>query len=316
MGKYLLVAAILCMLSNAYAQIEIKEDTTVKKWKKGNFAALTLNQTNLVNWAGGGENAFAATAVYSGFRKYRHNDLYFESTLDASFGYINTKSLGFRKNEDRIELNAKAGKNLKGKFYYATMFNFRTQFAPGFNFPNDSSVISRLMAPGFATLALGIDYKPKDYFYMFFSPVTGRATFVYDQNLADAGQFGVTGAVRDPLTNLVLTPGKNVRWEFGASLRMRFQKDIAKNVNLLSNLQLFNNYTDPIKKNRGNIDIFFENMLNAKVGKLFNFSIFANLIYDHDVSINTGKIRSDGTPEIGPRTQWKQVIGFGLGYKW
>jgi len=172
------------------------------------------------------------------------------------------------------------------------------------------------MAPAYATLAIGVDYKPKDYVYFFLSPVTGRATFVLDQRLADAGQFGVTAAEIDPLSGATITAGKNVRWEFGASIRMRFQKDIYKNVNLLSNLQLFNNYSDPIKKNRGNIDVYFENMLNAKIGKLFNFSVFANLIYDHDIDVDTGKLRSDGTTVVGPRTQFKQVLGFGLSYKW
>jgi hypothetical protein len=316
MSKTLLVLAILWTTLSLSAQIDVKEDTSVVKWKKGNFIAFSVNQSTLSNWAAGGENALSLSAVYTGFRKYRLNDLYFEQTLDASFGYISTKSLGFRKNDDRFEYNAKAGKKIKGKFYYAGMFNFRTQFAPGFNFPNDSSVISRLMAPAYASLALGVDYKPKDYVYFFFSPVTGRATFVLDQRLANQGQFGVTAAEIDPLSGAIITPGRNVRWEFGASIRMRFQKDIFKNVNLLSNLQLFNNYSDPIKRNRGNIDVHFENMLNAKIGKLFNFSVFANLIYDHDINIDTGQLRSDGTTIVGPRTQFKQVIGFGLSYKW
>jgi hypothetical protein len=301
--KFTLIALLLVLAFKADAQIAIVEDTTVNGWKKGGFLAVNFNQVSLTNWAAGGESALSATALGNAFVKYRKNDLYFESVLDAGFGFITTKSQSLRKNEDKIELNAKFGKKAKGKFYYAGMLNFRTQMAPGYNFPDDTPIISRFLAPGFLSLALGMDYKPNDWFSMFVSPATGRSTFVLDTALSNLGQFGVT-------------PGNNVRFEFGAYLRARLQKDLVKNVSVVSNLQLFNNYSDPIKAQRANIDVNWENLILIKANKWLTTSIFTNLIYDHDVQIPVKRI-VNGAEVIGsgPRLQFKEVLGVGISVK-
>lgn len=308
------ILLLFIFILNADAQIAIIEDTTVKGWKKGGFLALNFNQVSLTNWAAGGESALSSTILGNAFIKYRKNDAYFESVLDAGFGFITTPTQPLRKNEDKIELNAKYGKKARGNFYYAGMLNFRTQFAEGFNFPNDTTVISRFLAPGFLSLALGLDYKPNDWFSMFISPATGRATFVMDQNLANLGQFGVTPQTIN--TDGTITEGSNVRFEFGAYIRARLQKDLVKNVSVVSNLQLFNNYTDPIKPQRANIDVNWENLILIKANKWLTTSIFTNLIYDHDVQIPVKRIEN-GVEVIGsgPRLQFKEVLGIGLSVK-
>jgi hypothetical protein len=311
-----LIATLVLSSTLLQAQIEVAEDTSVNGWKKGGFFALSFNQVSLTNWAAGGESALSSTAMVNAFVKYRHNDLYFESVLDGGFGFITTKSQSLRKNEDKIEVNAKFGKKAKGKFFYAGMLNFRTQMAPGFNFPDDSTVISRFLAPGFLSLALGMDYKPNDWFSMFISPATGRATFVMDQRLADLGQFGVTAAVVDPLTGNVITPGEKTRFEFGAYLRARLQKDLVKNISVVSNLQLFNNYTDPIAAQRSNIDVNWENLILIKANKWLTTSIFTNLIYDNDIQVPVKRMVNGIEVEgKGPRTQFKEVLGVGLSFK-
>ena len=313
--KFTLITLLLVLAFRADGQIAIVEDTTVNGWKKGGFLALNFNQVSLTNWAAGGESALSATALGNAFIKYRKNDVYFESVLDAGFGFITTKSDPLRKNEDKIELNAKFGKKAKGKFYYAAMLNFRTQMAPGYNFPDDTTVISRFLAPGFLSLALGMDYKPNDWFSMFISPATGRSTFVMDQRLADLGQFGVTAATYDE-SGKILTEGQKSRFEFGAYLRARLQKDVVKNISIVSNLQLFNNYTDPIKAQRANIDVNWENLILIKANKWLTTSIFTNLIYDDDVQVPVTRV-VDGKEVIGtgPRMQFKEVLGIGLSIK-
>ena len=318
MIKQFLTAAFCCGLAVIYpltAQIKIVEDTSVRGWKKGGFFTLNLNQVSLSNWAAGGESALSATALTNLFLKYRSDGTYFESVVDAGYGLITTSTQSIRKNEDKIELNSKFGKKAKGNFYYAGMMNFRTQFAPGFNFPNDSVVISDFMAPGFLSLAIGMDYKPNDWFSVFLSPATGRATFVTNQLLADAGQFGVTPAVFDT-NGVMIEQGKKMRLEFGAYLRARIQKDIAKNIQVVSNLQLFNNYTDPIPEQRANIDVNWESLILIKANKWLTTSLFMNLIYDHDVKIPVKRVvNGQEVMGTGPRTQFKEVLGVGLSFK-
>lgn len=311
-----LLAAVV--LRSAKAQEAAKADTS---WKKGGFISLSFNQVSLTNWAAGGENALSGTFIGSFFANYKKEKATWDNTLDIGYGLLKSGSAGLRKNEDKIELNTKYGHLAKGKFYYSALINAKTQMAPGYNYPNDSVVISRFAAPAYVAIALGMDYKPADYFSLFISPATGRFVIVSDQKLADAGQFGVDPATYD-LNGNKLTSGKMLRTEFGAYLRARFQKDIYKNVNLLSTLNLFNNYTDKIAGHRGNVNVDWQTMLNIKAGKLITFSVFTHLLYDNNIDIPTYGDITVGTTVYknvvvgkGPKTQFKDVLGVGLSYK-
>ena len=143
------------------------------------------------------------------------------------------------------------------------------------------------MSPGFLTVSIGFTYKPVDYFEVFISPAAGKFTFVTSKSLSDMGAYGVD-------------PGKSVRSEFGAYLNMKFKKELMTNVTLTSNLELFNNYTDENKQNAKNIDVNFNNTLNLKVNKYITASVNVQLVYDAN---------------IVERTQFKELIGVGFGYK-
>ena len=81
---------------------------------------------------------------------------------------------------------------------------------------------------------------------------------------------------------------------------MKFKKDIMENITLTSKLELFNNYTDKDKNNAKKIDVNFENQINMKVNKYFTASILLVVVYDANVI---------------ERTQFKELIGVGFGYK-
>jgi hypothetical protein len=223
----------------------------------------------------------------------------------------------FRKNEDKIDLNSKFGALAKGKFYYSAMLNAKSQFANGFNFPNDSVIVSRFAAPAFITIALGMDYKPNDFFSLFVSPATGKFTIVNDQRLADLGSFGVKAAEYSLTDSSLISNGRKIRAEFGASLRAQYKQDVTKYLNISTTLSLFNNYTDPKPENRGNVDINWETLITIKAGKLITTSIYTNLIYDHDINIPTYQKINGEKVQVGqgPKTQFKEVIGVGISYK-
>ena len=82
------------------------------------------------------------------------------------------------KTDDRIDLMSRYGRKVFKEFYYAGLLNFKTQFMPGYNYPNDSVKISNFMAPGYLFAAVGLNYIPNQYFNAFISPLTGRMTFV------------------------------------------------------------------------------------------------------------------------------------------
>ncbi len=320
--------ALLAATTPALAQIpeppkdllkpkETEFSDTVKAWRYGGFNSLNFTQTTLSNWAGGGESSIALNTLISYYLRYRRGSSAWDTNLDAGYGLVKQGDAPIRKNEDKVELNSKYGRLAFGKFYYAGLLNFRTQFAPGYDFSTEPApLISRGFAPAYLTLAAGLDYRPNDYFTAFISPVTGRFTFVTDQRLADQGAFGVEPGVFDAVGTR-LKRGENMRSEFGAILMTRFQKDLGKNVNLLTRATFFNSYTNPQKEKRDNVDVNFDALLTLKVSRYLASSLFVALVYDDDVDIKQYKTIDGVRTETGagPRLQYKQVIGIGLSYK-
>jgi hypothetical protein len=260
---------------------------TVKYFTYGGFASFTLNQVSFSNWSAGGENALSTMALLNIFGNYKKDKTEWVNTLDMGYGFLKNGSSKMRKNEDKIDITSKLGYKAFKNVFYTALINYRSQFADGYNYPNDSVVVSRFNAPAYISVGIGLDYKPYDYFSIYLSPATGRFTIVNDRVLSDSGAFGVDR-------------GKKVRSEFGASLIVMVNKDIFKNVNFTSKLVLFENYTDKDVANRKNIDVLWEPMLNIKAGKYLTTSIMFSLIYDQDVIA---------------KTQIKEVFGIGLSYK-
>lgn len=118
------------------------KDTTVKTWKKGGLFNANFGQTTLTNWAAGGDklqlNASGFINLFAYYTKGRHS---WDNSLDLALGYVKTTSLGERKSDDRLDFLTKYGYKLHDHWYLSGLLNFRTQMAPGFNYPKaDSSV--------------------------------------------------------------------------------------------------------------------------------------------------------------------------------
>ena len=295
------------------AKLNTPVDTS---WKHAGFTSLSFTQVSLSNWAAGGEDAYSAVIMFSIFENYAKDKTAWDNSLDLAYGLIKSGDADVRKNEDKIDLNTKYGYKAFGKFFYSALANFKSQFTAGYNYPDDSTVISQFAAPAYIIIALGLDYKPSNYFSAFISPATGKYTLVMDRQLADAGAYGVDAAEYD-ISGHRTKEGKNIRPEFGAYFRAKFQKDLATNFNLSSTLNLFDNYTDRDKNNQANIDVNWETMLALKAGKWITATLFTNLIYDDNIDLPTYET-INGVKTItgsGPKTQFKEVFGIGVSFK-
>lgn len=280
-------------------------------WTRQGFFSLQANQVSLTNWAAGGQEATSGTAIFNYainlkdtiLQNGKKKILQWDNSLDMAYGLIKTNSDPIRKNEDKIDLNSKFGYDAFGKWYYSGLLNFKSQFAPGYQLPNDSIIVSRFLSPAWLLTSIGLDWKPKSWFSLYLSPVTGKFTFVQDTALSNQGMYGVEKR-------------KKFRPELGAYARISFKKDVMKNVNLQSRLELFNNFTDKKLDNRRNVDINWETTLNMKVNKYISASFFLHLIYDHDIPIKvTEIINGQEIVQTGPRLQIKNVLGVGFSYK-
>jgi len=294
-----------------------KKDTS---WKTSGFVGLNFSQTTLSNWQGGGQNNIAANTILNLQADYKKGKHEWTNKLDAQYGLVRlgSNTSPFRKNIDQLFALSKYNLNAFSKYwFYAVQGDYRTQFAPGYNYSGDSTVgraTSDFNSPGYIQLALGLDYKPADYFSITFAPVAGKITLVNRQYLADDGAYGVEKAVRDTSGNII-THGKKIRYEFGGRIIVKFKKDIFKNVNLDSYLDLFSKYGH----NPQNIDVVFNNLLTLKINRFFTANIISQMIYDDDIIIkhdheNDGLF--DGPSDwVGPRLQVLTTISIGFGYK-
>jgi hypothetical protein len=304
--KKLLIIALIFSTGILYAQ----KDTSY--WTNGGQFALNGSQTSFTNWAAGGENQISVKASAQLFAKYLKGKNAWDNLLIADLGTSRQGKQDYRKGDDKIEFNTKYGRKANDKWFYTVLFNFKSQFTHGFDYVDDTTkvLLSNFMAPGYFKLGLGMDYKPNDNFSAFLSPLTARWTLVNDQDLADAGSFGLEPAILDANGNIVAHASK-LRTEAGALIRLTYKKDIWENVNFASILELYSNYL----KNPQNVDVDWQFVFTFKVNKYLNAQVNGHLIYDDDVNISYDS-NGDGVLDAsGPKVQFNEALSLGLVYK-
>lgn len=310
--KSILLAVTLLSYFNGFSQVkdtlQKKDSIPPKYWKLKAIYGLNGTQSSFVNWNAGGRNNISILGTISASANYTINNVKWSNDLSIALGGLKylEKNMpeSLQKTDDRIDITSNFGMKIKKHVFVSFIGGFKTQMLDGFSFPNDSIRISTFMAPGYVNTALGIDYIKSDNFSVFTSPFAAKMTFVNDKILADAGSFGVEKAVVDGLGN-VITAGKRFRGEFGAYVKLKFNKTVAKNIDLKSKIELFSNYM----QNPQNIDVNAEALFTFKVNSWFSASLQWSLIYDDDIAIR------DSYGNIGPRTQFKSVLGLGVSYK-
>jgi hypothetical protein len=281
-------------------------DTTLG-WKKGGVIAINLAQTSLTNWAAGGQNSVAINGLFSTFANLKKEKSVWDNSLNIGYGLMKQgKNTDFMKTDDKIDFLSKYGREAFKNVYYAALLNFKTQMAPGYNYPNDSVKISNLFAPAYLLVALGLDYKPNANLSVFIAPLTAKFTFVTDKDLSAIGAFGVD-------TN------KTSRSEMGGYLRAIYTKndfkgEFMKNIAFTTKIDLFSNYLH----NPQNIDVSWETQIAMKVNKYISVNFNTHLLYDDDILIALDRNNDGDLTDVGDvpgkRVQFKEILGVGLSF--
>lgn len=293
MKKSILFLTFLMSVSGiTYAQ---ETADSLKLWKKGGDFSFTFSQVSLNNWSAGGKNSMAGTFLFNTYANYKKNKSVWDNSLTLGYGLTKQGSDNLVKTEDRFYITSKYGYLAGKSWYYSGLVDVKTQMTTGYQDPPANTiVISEMFAPAYVLFSLGMDYKPNDDFTLYLSPLTSKMTFVLDDALSDAGAYGVE-------------PGDKVRSEYGASLKSVYKKSqVLKNVDFFTRLDLFSN----LGENPQHIDVDWEARVNMKVNSYLSAVFALNLLYDHDIKY----IGPDGV-EKGPRVQTKQLLGFGLNFK-
>ena len=283
--------------------------TDTSFWSTKMLFGVNGSQSTFVNWSAGGRNNISMLGFLDGSATYRKKNIKWNTDLKLAlggvrfFGKTPDGSSNVQKSDDVIDLSTAIGYEFKEKWYYTAVGGFKTQSLNGYIYPNDSIRTSTFMAPGYVSAAIGIEYAPSPLFNMFISPLAAKYTIVNDGILANQGAYGVKAATYDDFGTLI-TAGEKFRSEYGAYFRLRFSKELFKNVEMKSRLELFSNYIE----NPQNVDVNAEVIFTFKVNKWLSSSLQWNFVYDDDISVTDNKGR------VGPRAQFKSVLGLGVSF--
>ncbi len=280
------------------------------QWKYKNTASLYLSEVAFVNWNSGGENSISGLLGFEGSADYSDKFFTWKNNGLFRFGANKQKDRELRKSDDLIELNSNIGyrPDSLSNWVYSAKLNFRTQMLNGYKYPNTSKPISRLFAPAYLFLGAGMEYgKNIDKLSFYLSPLTLKATFVLDNDLANAGAFGVTPAVYDNFGNIIVK-GQRVRKEVGLLLTNSYETKVVENINVKNELSLYSDYAH----NFGNVDVDWRLDFDFKVNNFIKATLGSHLRYDDDVKTTKPSGTEGETVEAGPKVQWKQFLGIGF----
>lgn len=313
--KLFLIFTILCILITKATTPKDTLDlisTPITHWEETNNFRLIFTQNSFVNWSAGGNNSISGIAKINIKRDYKNNHKVWENELKANFGLNKEARRELRKTEDLIELNSTFGyrEDITSKWYTSAKFNFKTQLANGYVYPNTEKPISKFFSPAYNFLGVGSEYFSKENeLKIYLSPLTNKMTFVLNQGLANEGAFGVAPAIYDDAGNL-LTTGENLKVEVGTFISSEWKTSVMENIKMSNKLILYSDYLNKY----GNVDINWEVNFDLTINKHVTANVGSHFLYDDDVK-HKEDLNNDGKlVPLGPKIQIKQVLGVGLFY--
>jgi len=265
------------------------DTSAVKHWKFGTVFNASLSQTALSNWAGGGENSLALSGLSNSTANYQKDKISWENSFEFAYGIIKQGDASAEKSDDKIEISSKLGREIKTHLNLTGDVEFRSQFSPGYEKFTDpvtnvekEILVSEFLAPGYVTSTIGLEYKPGEEFFVLVSTLTGKTTIVLNNDLSDAGAFGVKA-------------GEKIRNELGSYLKSMVKVPLMENITFQTKLSLFSAYKNPDK-----VDVSWETLLLLQVNKYITTNFNTHLIYDEDVTT---------------KTQFKEVLSVGVTFE-
>jgi len=295
--KRILCFSTLFLATIIFAQAQ---DTTakaepVKNWTYKGLTGLNFAQAALVNWSAGGENTISGNIYFNGQLNYKKDRWIWENVLSTELGTMYSQTNDWQKTVDKLQLTSKLGYAQNKKLYYSVVADFLTQYAKGYSKPTDINYLSNFMAPGYLTVAAGIDFKPSSVFSFFFSPLTERLTFVLDDSLSLAGAFGVA-------------PGDKIHAQSGMLAKLAMDLKVAENIQIISTLDLFTAYDDTF----GNVVVDWNTLISMKITKYLTSTLNLGLKYDN--AVKTTESVNGVDVERGAKVQFKEILGLGISY--
>jgi hypothetical protein len=244
-------------------------------WKHSVVAGVTATQVSYKDWAQGGENALAWTAMLEGKSLY---DLpFYVWTNSYNFAYGNTKlgTQSVRKTDDKIDIASEYIYKFDAYVNPYVAASFKTQFTKGYAYDasGTATAISDFLDPAFLTQSAGASYQPIPEVKTRLGP-----------------------ALREILTNTFTqySGGKKNKVEFGLESVTEAGARLDDNLFFKAKLELFAAF-----KTMDEVVVRSDNTITAKISKYFSTNLNVQFIQERPIS---------------PRTQIKQTIALGFSY--
>ncbi|MBD2699054.1 DUF3078 domain-containing protein [Spirosoma sp. BT702] len=262
--------------------VAVKPDTSY--WQKSFSGGVNFNQATFSNWSGGGVNSIALGAIVAARALYEKGKTSWDNTADLQLGYV-TQLGNTRKAADQIMIISVLGHQIAPKWDLFVSGTFNTFFAPGYRYdklPAEQArlKVSNFFAPAQFTFAVGIAYKPNDWFSLRMSPLAPRITFLSDQSVR-VRELANGTFVPDPTQKVYgVEPGKTTRTEWLAfQLQTVLNRNLTENVSLNARYQLFTEYS-----HLDNINHRLDLILAAKVSQYLSTTFGLIALYNKDFS--------------------------------
>ena len=298
-----LAAAAIC----AFAQ---EEEQKPVYWTRSADFDLGFNQTGLTNWAAGGYNTVSLAAGVDAKANYARDLMSWNNRLQLNYGFLWSadKSNLLQKSTDRIYLESKWAYKTgpESKWNYTASYTFRSQFTNSFdNYQQDAdsrkwsgTLKSGFISPAYTNIALGMEWKPNEWFNMNVAPLTGGFTICTIEDLRKGYGMKLLEDGLDP------SAGSNYHaalFQFGAEVKINAKAVVNDVLTYDTQLVLFTDYLNkPFEYNRVNWD----NKITWKAAKFFKVSLDTWLVYDPIVTIN----------EVTSLTQFKEFFSISFTY--
>jgi len=283
-------------------------------WKKAAIVDLGFTNTTLHSWAAGGYNTVTLKSAIDASANYAKDLMSWNNRLQLGYGFLYSSDKPIlQKSTDQIYAESKWAykTGAKSHFSYTASFDFRSQFANSYKYTNPTvedptrkdwknsrTLQSGLISPAYTNLALGIQWKPKDWFVVNVAPLTGGFTIVNNESLRKNYSMPMKDEYKDA-TEKEGYMYEFARFQLGAQIKTDFKMTINKVVNYETQLVLFSDYLN----NPQNLRVNWDNKLTWQMAKYFRIAFQTWLIYDPNVFI-------DGKQQV----QFKEYLSINFTY--
>ncbi|AUC86045.1 hypothetical protein CW731_12480 [Polaribacter sp. ALD11] len=278
--RRLLLLFLILLASTSYSQKK-KHDTLPKpKWKINGRFAFIFNQSSFSNWASGGQNTVAGNIDVNYDFNYKKKNVNWDTRIITGYGLSHINEKGYRKTNDRFELNTLLGIKTATYWFLSFIGNFKTQYTKGYDYKKEPKLlVSEFLSPAYLTFGPGMLWKKSDDLHLNIAPATARYTLVSD---FFSGKYGVD-------------EGKNTAFGLGFNFSGYYKFGVMENVEMENILTMYSDYL----ANVGNVDLDYQTNIHFKVNKSIKMHMSFHTIIDDNSS---------------SKIQFRQLFGLGLNY--